>query len=86
MSEIYKLEFQVVSALWPGNRFYSGDQPNCRPEEVPNEFWSTSSRETDCPWQQYNTLKEWAKTGEQLVRNVRLFKMVSNPTWEEIFQ
>jgi hypothetical protein len=50
---------------------------------VPDEFWVKTSRETDNPWQQYNTLKQWAETGTQLIRNVKLFEMSGNPQWVE---
>lgn len=84
MSEIYKLEFEVVSPIGKGFRFYAGEQPICRPEEVPDEYWTKTSRETDNPWQQYNQLKAWVKTGEQLIRNVNLFKAASQPEWTPV--
>jgi hypothetical protein len=82
MNDIYKLEFETVNPLGRGRRYYGCDKPICPPEEVPDEFWSEVSRETDNPWQQYNTLKEWASNGQHLVRKVRLSKMISAPEWE----
>ena len=80
---LYKLEFEVVPAVGKGSQFYYGDNPVCNPEFVPDEFWVKTSRETDNPWQQYNTLKQWAETGTQLIRNVKLFEMSGNPQWVE---
>ena len=84
MSQIYKIEFEVVPALGKGSRFYYGDDPICKPEFVPDEFWAKESRETDDPWDQYHNLRKWQETGEQLIRNVKLYKMKANPEWEPI--
>lgn len=84
MNEIYKLEFEVVSAIGRGVQYYRGEMPICKPVEVPDEFWSKVSKQTDNPWDQYNTLKKWAETGEQLIRNVRLLKATSLPKWEAV--
>jgi len=84
MSELYKLEFEVVSPIGKGFRFYSGELPICKPSEVPEEYWTKTSRETDNPWQQYNQLKAWVKSGTHLVRNVKLFKAKNSPQWEPV--
>ena len=82
MSKIYKLEFEAV--MEP--KFYSPDGkiPNCTADQVPGEYWHKSEKETDNPWQQYNTLKQWQKTGEQLIRNVKLSEMTTIPEWKEV--
>lgn len=80
----YKIEFESVSAVGEGNQFYCGDEPNCRPDNVPNNFWHKTIRETEDPQQQYKTLLGWAKEGTQLIRNVKLFKSDVNPEWKEI--
>lgn len=78
---IYKLEFETVSPCGAGYKFYANDEPICKPDEVPDEYWSKVSRDTDNPWQQYQSLKKWVETGEQLIRNVNLWKMDSEPKW-----
>ena len=82
MSTIYKLEFEAV--MDPKFSSPDGKTPNCTAEQVPEEYWHKSEKETDDPWQQYNTLKEWQKTGYQLIRNVKLFEMVTVPEWKEV--
>lgn len=74
----------MVSPIGSGFQFYHGDNPNCRPKDVPGEFWKQISKETDNPWQQYNQLKAWAKSGDQLIRNVRLYKSETEPQWQYI--
>ena len=81
MSEIYKIEFEIVSPIGQGFRFYRNEQPICNASDVPDEYWTKTSRETDNPWQQYNQLRAWAKTGEQLIRNVCLFKAAKPQEW-----
>ena len=76
MSAIYKLEFEVVSPVGPGAKFYQGEEPNCRPEAVPEEFWSKVTRQGANLRDQYDNLKAWAASGEQLIRNVQLFQAV----------
>lgn len=78
---IYKLEFETVSPCGAGYKFYANDEPICKPDEVPEEYWSKVSRDTDNPWQQYQSLKKWVETGEQLIRNFNLWKMDSEPKW-----
>lgn len=51
---------------------------------IPDEHWQPVSRETDNPWQQYDTLKRWADADTGYVRNVRLEQMVSEPKWREV--
>lgn len=80
---MYKLEFEIVSPIGPGGQFYLGEKPVCKPETVPDKFWHGVSHQTNDPWDQYKQLKDWVKTGAQLVRSVHLFE-TSEPDWKEI--
>lgn len=55
----------------------SWDMPN-----VFNPEWHTVTSETDDPWDQYNQLKEWERTGEEPIRNVKLEK--STVVWKPL--
>jgi hypothetical protein len=47
--------------------------------------WATTTRETESRKDaddQYNQLAEWERTGEESIRNVRLYR--SEVTWEEV--
>ena len=52
--------------------------------QIPDEDWHPISRETNSPWQQYNTLREWADADTGFVRNVKLEQMASEPEWREV--
>ncbi len=84
MNKIYKLEFEIVSPIGKGMIFYSYKQPNTKPSDVPDEYWLKSSRQTDDPFDQYNTLKKWVKEGFHLVRNVKLYEQISQSQWIEL--
>lgn len=85
MNKIYKLEFESVSVFTLiGSPYYRGEEPCVKASEVPDKDWVRSSRETDSPWQQYNQLKQWVKDGTQLIRNVKLYEMISEPQWKLI--
>ena len=81
----YKLTFESVSPLGPGAQFYRGDVPCARPEEVPDEFWHVTEVEHDgSRADQYTTLRMWAESGQQLIRNVRWFEAeTTEPEWVE---
>lgn len=81
----YKLRFEVVSAIGVGSQFYNGEEPNCKPADVPDEFWHVVEKFDTNLWDQYRNLKKWAETGEQLIRNVRLYVApVPNAKWAEV--
>lgn len=84
MSTIYKLEWEIVPVTVGGVQFYQNDDPVCKPSEVPEVYWTKVSKQTDNPWQQFNTLKKWADTGEQLIRRVRLFEAANEPQWKPV--
>lgn len=82
--KIYRLEFEMVDAL-SCPQFYRGENPICKPQDVPDRFWHKVKTEGDNPFAQYNTLKRWAETGEQLIRNVKLFEgEASDIEWAEL--
>lgn len=82
----FRLEFETVNPIvWPAA--YRGDDPAVRPEDCPDAMWDPVSREASGDdisgiRDQYATLKRWADTGEQLIRNVHLYR-ASEPFWEE---
>lgn len=80
--KIYKIQWEQVLPFREATKFYTGEEPNCKPQDVPEEFWHKTTREDSSPWQQYETLKLWAETGEQLIRKVQLFEMVIDAKWE----
>lgn len=84
MSKSYKLEFEVVISNGNGSRFYTGEKPNCKPSQVPDEFWSKVEKQDSDPFAQYHTLKKWAETGEELIRNVKLSEAINSSVWKEV--
>lgn len=90
MSRRYRVEFEVVSALGDGRRFYTGSDPNTTPDKVPDEFWHAAARESESETSildQARVLKAWAVSGEQLIRNVRVFQWDApkvEPQWQEV--
>lgn len=82
----YKLMWEQVLPFGEGSKDYNGDEPNAKPKEVPERCWSKSERESEKEvlLQQYETLKKWSISGEQLVRKVKLFKLLTEPVWSEV--
>ena len=84
MNKSYMISWEAVLPMGPGAKHYTGDGPNCKPEEiVDQELWHETHRITTAPWDQYNKLKEWEEEGVELIRNVRLFKR-TDPEWEPV--
>lgn len=81
MSTSYKITWEGVMPMGAGAPYYIGGKPAFKPDQVPEEAWTAGEKITDDPWDQYNTLKEWAKGGKELIRNVQLFKR-EDPEWE----
>lgn len=79
----YKITWEMVSPF-KGVQFYINDEPNAKLEQVPEEFWHSVERESDDPWDQYETLKLWENEGVEYVRNVKLYELVSDPKWQEV--
>lgn len=82
----YKTTWEMVSPFAAGGAFYRGDDPACRPEDVPDDWWHTTEVEHNGDadrLDQYETLKGWAETGEQLIRNVQLWSMPVGE-WAEV--
>jgi hypothetical protein len=93
-----RVSWEMVLPFADGGRFYRGDDPACHPAQVPDEFWTKSSREVevnpsaerlgddpagDGLLDQAVTLRRWAETGEQLIRNVKL-EQCPDPVWVEV--
>lgn len=79
----FKTSWESVSALADNGRFYRGE---VAAEEIPDEHWNLTEVEHDGNedrLDQYRTLKRWAETGEELVRNVRLWQ-AREPVWSEV--
>lgn len=51
---------------------------------IPDDHWHVVTRETDDPWDQYATLKEWSDGDREFVRNVRVEKMTTSPSWKAV--
>lgn len=85
MSTSYRITWEGVMPMGKGASYYHGERPICRPEDVPDEAWTAGENITDDPWDQYNGLKGWAESGEELIRNVRLFKR-EDPDWEPVVE
>lgn len=50
--------------------------------QIPDEDWKPVSKETEDPWQQYHTLKQWALEDREFIRNVFLEEAeISPPEW-----
>jgi hypothetical protein len=62
-------------------RYYKNTTQKVPNSEIPDEFWYPISKESDNPWNQFHTLREWAERDEEFVRNVKLEKMVTDPQW-----
>jgi len=77
MSKKYKVCFEGVVPIGIGAKYYDEYQrrPICSPEEVEDEDWAKTENFTDDPWDQYKTLRDWEKSGEHLIRNVRLYEV-----------
>jgi len=87
---MYKVEFEVVkqNELYRYSNenpiYYKNTTQTVPNSEIPDEHWSKASRETESPWDQYNNLKKWEEEDKGFVRNVKLYKMKSEPEWEEV--
>lgn len=78
----YKITWEMVSAVKHPELYYN-EGPNTPNFYVPEECWHTVEKETDNPWDQYNTLRKWAEEGTEYIRNVHLYELVSSPEWRE---
>ncbi len=53
--------------------------------QIPDEDWKKVEKEDDISiMSQFKTLKRWEESDYGFVRNVKLYKMVNKPKWEEI--
>lgn len=81
---VYKLEFEVVTDPAMGY-FYKKNK--LKPHEVDEKYWHKVSKVDTNPWQQFNQLREWEASGEELIRNVHLYEAENvEPSWKEIRQ
>lgn len=75
MSDEYRVSWEMPSTTYVATaETLRGAKcwPSFDWDEIPE--WHEVSRITTNPWDQYNTLSEWARTREQPIRNVRLQK------------
>jgi len=82
MNKIYKVVWEAVLPIGPGSQYYTGDRPNRKPSEVPDEVWLETENigPTGSARLQYEKLKEWAEGGIELIRKVRLYQR--DDDWE----
>ena len=71
MSKVYRLEFEVVT---DPAMVYMFKKTHMSISVVDESYWHKVVKEDTNPWQQYNTLCEWERTGEEPIRNVKLFE------------
>lgn len=72
----YRVSWEMPDVLRELERF--AGVPN---EQIPDEYWHRVVRETEDPWDQYRTLRAWAESGVEQVRNVQLERMETEPRW-----
>ena len=73
----YRIIWEMVNPIGPGAKYYDNfrGKPICMPGDVEEKDWSEVINNTDDPWDQYDTLKAWAKSGEHLIRDVQLYEI-----------
>lgn len=88
---MYKLSFEIVGQQFlhlycnADPRFYTHTTQTVPNSQIPDEHWSVVTREgEDNILDQYRTLKSWEEADKEFVRNVTLFKSVSDPAWEKV--
>lgn len=77
----YRLCFEVVVPMGPGLKYFSNEyKPKaiCHPSEVGEEAWAKTENNTDDPWDQYKTLKEWEASDKHYIRNVHLYEIAED--------
>lgn len=90
MDEMYRISWEMVGQQYLGlycnadPMFYKNVTQTVPNSQIPDEHWHPVSREGSNPWEQYNNLRVWANADEHFVRNVRLEKQTSQPTWEPV--
>lgn len=89
-NDIYRLSWEMVDSheLWrfcnANPSFYKNTTQTVPNSLIPDQYWRPVSKETVNPWQQALKLKEWSDADKEFIRNVKLEKMVSKPSWEEV--
>lgn len=89
-TEHYRLSWEMVDVnamhkyCNADPRYYKNVTQLVPNAEIPDADWHRVERETSDPWDQYNTLKQWAADGTEPIRNVKLEKQSSEPQWEEV--
>lgn len=80
-SSLYRLSWEMVDQreLWrycnADPNYYKNTTQTVPNSQIPDEHWHPLSKMTDNPWQQFNTLHQWASEDRKFVRNVRLEAM-----------
>jgi hypothetical protein len=90
MSTMYRISWEYVDIKYlylysnADPMFYKHTTQVVPNSQIPDEHWHLIQKETDSPWSQYNQLKLWADGDIQFIRNVKLYKAISEPEWEEV--
>ncbi len=87
--EYYKIVFETVHLnhlhLYcnADPRWYTHTTQTVPNSQIPDEHWYKVERESTqgSILSQYNTLKEWEAADKEFVRNIHIFKLVSDPVW-----
>lgn len=70
MKTLYRISFEAVDA-----HYAASINENTPSAVIPEDKWhGPIYKETEDPWDQYNTLKAWEGHGIGMVRNVKLEK------------
>lgn len=94
MANDYRLTFEMVAPQLLHKycnvdpRFYSNVTQTVPNSQVPDEDWHEVERvgERESISNQFDTLKEWADADKEFVRNPKMYRLVSEPKWEEVLQ
>jgi hypothetical protein len=87
MGDVYRLSWEMVRSgrLGPycnaDPRWFKNVTQTVPNSQIPDEDWEPISKETDDPWSQYHTLKQWEGEDRGFVRNVRLERPAEARTW-----
>ena len=78
----YRISFEVIVPIGQGTKYYDSTltKPICHPSQVAEEDWAKTEQNTDDPWDQFETLKKWEKSGKHLIRNVKLYEVSEKVT------
>lgn len=81
---MYRLSFDSIPPTEAQRMELDGRPISEQYDDIPESLWYRVQTEREDPWDQYRTLKGWAETKEQPIRNVKLERRIDEPQWEEV--